>query len=72
MKKNQTKFYFNLHCPTLIIDYSKSSSFLFLSSLLIPSFPAIYSALVWHMAATNLHASVMLDAIVLKGGSERE
>lgn len=39
---------------------------------LIPSFPAIYPPHVWHMAATDLHASIMLDAIVLEGGRERE
>lgn len=34
--------------------------------------PTIYPDHVWHMAATDLHASIMLDAIVLEGGRERE
>lgn len=53
----------------LIKDTDPFSPFL---PLLTPSLPAIYPAHVWHMAATDLHASIMLDAIVLEGGRERE
>lgn len=58
-----------LFMSDLIKDMEPFSPFL---PLLIPSFPVIYPAHVWHMAATDLHASIMLNAIVLERGKERE
>ena len=45
-------------------DLTKEQPF---STLLLPSSPAIYPAHVWHTGATNLHTSIMMNAIVLKG-----
>lgn len=72
INKGSSFFFLNLN-ESLTNDLIKDTEpFSPLLPRLIPSFPAIYPAHVWHMAATDLHASIMLDAIVLEGGRERE
>lgn len=75
IKKKEYKDARNLTFKCLMNDRIKDTE-TFSPFLPPPAFsfqlPTIYPDHVWHMAATDLHASIMLDAIVLEGRRERE